>query len=185
MPAAIAFLMVPARAPVFGSVTAMPSTFLSIAAWISWACLVASGSFEYCSSTLSLAAAASAPLRMMSQKVSPGAWWVIMATVILGVFATPAPPPELDWVACRPPDDEQAASPAAAAARATARPRTRGFLNMGTPRRRGDAPGRGTEGRRGSAGLTERQNSGSVSLHRPAVPRPPGEEDRIVTALTP
>src|SRR3954464_5397637 len=130
MPAAIAFLMVPARAPVFGSVTAMPSTFLSIAAWISWACLVASGSFEYCSSTLSLAAAASAPLRMMSQKVSPGAWWVIMATVILGVFATPALLPLADCVAALPPDEEQAASPVAAVASTAARPRARGFLNM-------------------------------------------------------
>src|SRR4051812_36396554 len=146
MPAAIAFLIVLARAPVFGSVTAMPSTFLSMAAWMSWACLDASSLLEYCRSTLSLAAAASAPLRMMSQKVSPGAWCVIMATVIFGVFATPALPPLADCVAALPPDDEQAASPAAAVASTAARPRargflnTRGFLNIGTPRRRGDVP---------------------------------------------
>src|SRR3954466_4005030 len=39
---------------------------------------------------LSLAAAASAPLRTMSQKVSPAAWWVTSATVIRGVSALPA-----------------------------------------------------------------------------------------------
>jgi hypothetical protein len=39
---------------------------------------------------LSLAAAAWAPLRMRSQNVSPGDAWVIMATVIRGVFALPA-----------------------------------------------------------------------------------------------
>ncbi len=39
---------------------------------------------------LSLAAAASAPLRTVSQKVSPGAWWVTRATVIRGVVALPA-----------------------------------------------------------------------------------------------
>src|SRR3954447_10633243 len=111
MPAAIAFLIVAPRAPVFGSVTAMPSTFLSIAAWISWACLDASGSLEYCSVTLSFADAASAPLRMMSQNVSPGAWWVVIAMVIWGVLALPAVPADEDSVACLPPDDEQAASP--------------------------------------------------------------------------
>ena len=58
-----------------GLVTAMPSTFLSIAAWMSCACSVASGSLAYSSLTPSFADAASAPLRMMSQKVSPGAWW--------------------------------------------------------------------------------------------------------------
>src|SRR5439155_23561347 len=36
---------------------------------------------------LSLSAAAMAPLRTMSQKVSPGAWWVIMATFRRGVVA--------------------------------------------------------------------------------------------------
>ncbi|CAL2069226.1 exported protein of unknown function [Streptomyces murinus] len=39
---------------------------------------------------LSLAAAASAPLRTVSQKVSPGAWCVTRATVIRGVSALPA-----------------------------------------------------------------------------------------------
>ena len=40
-----------------------------------------SGSLEYLSVTLSLAAAAVAPARMMSQNVSPGAAWVIIAIV--------------------------------------------------------------------------------------------------------
>src|SRR5689334_20451819 len=39
---------------------------------------------------LSLAAAACAPLRMRSQKVSPGEAWVTMATVMRGVVALPA-----------------------------------------------------------------------------------------------
>src|SRR5215467_9171817 len=39
---------------------------------------------------LSLAAAAWAPLRMRSQKVSPGEAWVTMATVMRGVVALPA-----------------------------------------------------------------------------------------------
>src|SRR6266567_75606 len=56
---------------------------------------------------LSFAAAASAPLRTMSQKVSPGAAWVIMATVIFGVLTVPE---EL----CLPPEDEQAARESAA-----------------------------------------------------------------------
>ncbi len=106
MPAATAFLIAPPSAPVLGLVTAMPSTFLSIAAWMSCACLVASGSFVYSSFTPSFAEAASAPLRMMSQKVSPGAWWVIMATVIVVGLAPWAPPPS---VSCFPPLEEQAA----------------------------------------------------------------------------
>jgi hypothetical protein len=36
---------------------------------------------EYLKAMLSLAAAARAPCRMMSQNVSPGEAWVIMATV--------------------------------------------------------------------------------------------------------
>src|ERR671926_465635 len=76
---------------------------------MSWACFDASGSLEYCRVTLSFAAAASAPLRMMSQNVSPGDWCVIIAIVICGVFAFPAPA-ALVCVACRPPPDEQAAT---------------------------------------------------------------------------
>ena len=72
MPAAIAFRTAPASAGGSGRVTAMPSTLLSIALWIRVACLPESGSAEYFRSTLSLLAAAWAPLRMMSQKVSPG-----------------------------------------------------------------------------------------------------------------
>ncbi len=102
MPAATAFLMASPMAPVLGSVTAMPSGFLSMAAWMSWACLVASGSFVYWKSTPSLAAAASAPLRMRSQNVSPGAWWVTMMIVIV-FSAAAAPPPEADDSALPPP----------------------------------------------------------------------------------
>src|SRR5215211_2943149 len=90
MPASMAFWTAGAIAGGSGRVTAMASTLASIALWIRVACLPESGSAEYWNLTLSLAAAASAPLRMMSQKVSPGAPWVIMATVISGVFALPA-----------------------------------------------------------------------------------------------
>ena len=59
----------------------MPLTLLLIASWISVACWVGSSSLEYFRVMLSLAAAAVAPARMMSQKVSPGAACVIMAIV--------------------------------------------------------------------------------------------------------
>src|SRR5207245_10670390 len=81
IPADTACLIVGHSAPGLGSVTAMPLTWLLIALVISAACLVGSGSEEYLSVMLSLAAAAFAPLRILSQKVSPGAAWVIMATV--------------------------------------------------------------------------------------------------------
>ena len=87
MPAALAFWMVGHSAPGLGSVTAMPSTLLLIASSISWACLVGSGSLEYFSVMLSLAAAAVAPDLMMSQNVSPGEAWVIIATVKCFVLA--------------------------------------------------------------------------------------------------
>src|ERR1035437_2065472 len=90
MPAATAFLISALRAPLLASVSAIPLTLLSIAAWMSWACFAASGSLEYWRLTLSFAAAAAAPLRMMSQKVSPGAAWVIIWMVIFGVLAVPA-----------------------------------------------------------------------------------------------
>ena len=81
IPAALACLTDGQMAAGAGSVTAMPLTLLLMASWISWACLVGSGSLEYLSVTLSLAAAAVAPARMMSQNVSPGAAWVIIAIV--------------------------------------------------------------------------------------------------------
>src|SRR5664280_1406478 len=109
IPAATAFLITAPREPVLGSVTAIPSTFLSMAAWTSWACLAASGSLEYWRSTLSLAAPASAPLRTMSQNVSPGAWWVIIAMVIFGVLASAALAPPVSFVAVLPPAEEHAA----------------------------------------------------------------------------
>src|SRR6185295_11830139 len=83
---------------------------------------------------------------MMSQNVSPGAWCVIIAIVIWGVLALPAPLEAEVSVACLPPNNEQAASPVVATASTAARPRTRGFLNMRTPRRHGDCAGRGDGG---------------------------------------
>src|SRR3954453_18809703 len=91
MPAAMAFFTAGAMAGGSGSVTAMPSTLLSMAIWMSVACFPESGSEEYLKSTLSFAAAACAPLRMMSQNVSPGAPCVTIAIVIGGVSAFPAP----------------------------------------------------------------------------------------------
>src|ERR671931_2437522 len=110
MPAAMAFCTVGPIAFGSGRVTAMPSTLLSMALWIRVACFPESGSEEYLSVTLSLAAAASAPLRMMSQKVSLGAPWVTMAMVMFGVLALPA---LADWAfssAFLPPELEQAAA---------------------------------------------------------------------------
>src|SRR5690606_15108134 len=69
---------------------------------------------------LSLAAAASAPLRTMSQKVSPGAWWVTRATVMRGVEALPADasaPPSSDFL---PPEPLEQPARVRAAAAATA-----------------------------------------------------------------
>ena len=71
MPAAFAFLSAPLTAPGLGIVTAMPSTFLSIAAWMSLRLLRRVAAVGVLELTLSLPAAASAPLRMMSKKVSP------------------------------------------------------------------------------------------------------------------
>ena len=71
----------------FASVRAMPSTFLSTACCTRFDCFEPSGSEVYSSLTLSFAAASSAPLRTMSQNVSPGPECVTRATVIVGVFA--------------------------------------------------------------------------------------------------
>src|SRR4051812_23846488 len=103
MPAAIAFFTTGIRAGGSGRVTAMPSTLLSMALWMRFAWFADVGSDEYLRVTLSLAAAACAPLRMMSQNVSPGAAWVIMATVMLGVLALPAVIPVLLSAAFLPP----------------------------------------------------------------------------------
>ncbi len=81
IPAAVAFWIVGQMAAGSGSVTAMPSTLLLIASWIRLDCWVGSSLFEYLTVMLSLAAAAVAPARMMSQKVSPGEACVIMAIV--------------------------------------------------------------------------------------------------------
>src|SRR3954467_10603621 len=93
IPAAIAFFTAGAIAGGSGNVTAIPSTLESIADWIRFAWLPDAGSDEYFNVTLSLAAAAAAPLRIMSQNVSPGAPCVTIAIVIFGVFALPAAAP--------------------------------------------------------------------------------------------
>src|SRR4029450_3760204 len=90
MPASTAFFTVGAIAGGSGGGTGMGSTLEAIAFWIRVACFPESGSEEYWNLTLSLAAAASAPLRMMSQNVSPGAPWVTIWTVISGVLGCPA-----------------------------------------------------------------------------------------------
>src|ERR1044072_7348602 len=74
--------------------------------------------------TLSLAAAVWAPLRIMSQKVSPGAACVIRATVMRGVVALPAEMLFPASSAFFPPEllDHPAKSRGAAAAAATAGP---------------------------------------------------------------
>src|SRR4029453_15107713 len=110
-----------ARAGGSGRVTAMPSTLASIALWINVACFAEGGAAEYWNLTLSLAAAASAPLRMMSQKVSPGALWVIMATVIWGVLALPALAPAAGASSCFPPVLLQAAATNSSRATSTTR----------------------------------------------------------------
>ena len=71
----------PARASGVTSVVAIPLTLESTAFWIRVACLVASGSFEYFSVMPSSLAACWAPALILSQKVSPGVSWVIMAIV--------------------------------------------------------------------------------------------------------
>src|SRR6266536_2145893 len=132
MPAAMAFFTAGSSAGGSGRVTAMPSTLLSMALWIRLAWLPDDGSDEYLNSTLSLAAAAVAPLRMMSQKVSPGAPCVTIATVILGVFALPAAaPPPAFCSALLPPDWLQPVATARTAAARAARAARLGNLDMG------------------------------------------------------
>src|SRR5262245_11094018 len=72
--------------------------------------------------TLSFAAAASAPLRMVSQKVSPEGAWVTIAIVMRGVVALPAETLPASSSACFPPEllEQPARVRAAAAATATA-----------------------------------------------------------------
>src|SRR5580704_15872313 len=149
MPAARAFWMVGQMAAGFGSVTAMPATWLLIASVIRLACLVGSGSEEYLSETLSLAAAARAPWRMMSQKVSPGAACVIMAIVYCGVVAwpaaTPVPAPSVASCAASFPPVALQAARTRARTRSSAVPTARlGDLNIcGTSGFLDDVPGCG------------------------------------------
>ena len=72
IPASPADFTAPASASGVTRVDAMPSTLLSTALWMSWACLDASGSFEYLSSMPSFFAACCAPALILSQNVSPG-----------------------------------------------------------------------------------------------------------------
>jgi hypothetical protein len=62
-------------------VTAMPSTLLSTAFLTSVASWPWSGLLEYRRSMFSCLAAAWAPLRTLSQNVSPGTSWVIISMV--------------------------------------------------------------------------------------------------------
>src|SRR5260370_200633 len=77
---------------------------------------------------LSLAAAAAAPALMMSQNVSPGEAWVIMAIVYRGVLAWPAAGPLDCCAAFLPPLLLQAATTSRTAASIAAY--TAGFLDL-------------------------------------------------------
>src|SRR6478672_8874225 len=77
---------------------------------MSWAWRPASGSDVYRSSTLSFADASSAPLRTISQKVSPAAACVIRATLMREVLAAWPPPAALPESAGLPPVLEHALS---------------------------------------------------------------------------
>ena len=79
--ASFAVLTAPARASGVASVVAMPSTLESTAFWISVACLLGSGSFEYLSVMPLFLAAWVAPALILSQNVSPGVSCVTMAMV--------------------------------------------------------------------------------------------------------
>src|SRR5699024_3042254 len=89
---------------------------LSAACWTSRAWFAPFGSAVYWSLTLSFLAASSAPLRTWSQKVSPGAAWVTIATVISSVPAPPPPPPPPSVSSFPPVDDPPASASAATAA---------------------------------------------------------------------
>src|SRR5918992_1027940 len=81
----------------WASVTASPSTWLSIAFCTSVACSGAWAPFEYFRSTLCARAASSAPARIRSQNVSPGCSWVTIAIVNCSPpTLPPAPPPPAD-----------------------------------------------------------------------------------------
>src|SRR3954447_199640 len=140
MPAAIAFLIAGSIAGGSGIVTAIPSTLESIAAWIRLAWLPDDGSDEYLNSTLSFPDATVAPLRMMSQNVSPGAPCVTIAIVSFGVFALPAAAPPAEPVsAALPPDWLQPVATARTAAARAARAARLGILNMGRLHERGES----------------------------------------------
>ena len=79
--AASAVFTAPASASGVASVVAMPSTLESTAFWISVACLAGSGSLEYFSVTRCPWRPALAPALILSQNVSPGVSWVIIAKV--------------------------------------------------------------------------------------------------------
>lgn len=112
MPPSAAFLTFAFIASGFASVTAIPSTFWSIAVCTRFAWSAPSGAPVYWSSTLSLAAAASAPLRTRSQNVSPCLAWVMNAIFIRGVSATLPDDPLAFSSSCLPPEELQAPSAA-------------------------------------------------------------------------
>src|SRR5918992_2329290 len=104
----------------WASVTARPSTWLSIAFCTSVACSGAWTPFEYFRSMLCAAAASSAPARIRSQNVSPGCSCVTIAIVYCSPpTVPPVPPPPSPCSCCAPPWLLQPASTAERAATAT------------------------------------------------------------------
>jgi hypothetical protein len=98
MPAAMAFWTTGVSAAGLGRVTAMPLTLLSMAFWMNVVCWGISIELEYLRSTLSFAAASSAPFWIWAQNASPGGAWVTMAMVRRGM----SPPPGAAFF-CAPP----------------------------------------------------------------------------------
>ena len=81
MPASAAFFAAGITASALDSVTAMPSTLLSIAFCTSVACSGPFSVVRVLEVDAVRPAASSAPARILSQNVSPGCSWVIIAMV--------------------------------------------------------------------------------------------------------
>ena len=122
MPASVAASMGARSASASGTLRASASTPWSMAFWMRFACCVTSPSPVYCSSTPVLAAASSAPERMMSQNVSPAGPCVTMATSMSAGTPPPPPPPSLLVSSCAPPVLLHPARPAVSARAARAAP---------------------------------------------------------------
>ena len=100
MPASVAFCREGPMASGLGIVLAMASTLLSIAFWMSVACLPTSGSLEYFRVTPCCLAACSALARIRSKNVSPGPSGVITAIVYCLPSEVPPPPPAAPGALC-------------------------------------------------------------------------------------